>query len=250
MGLPENSIDDKSKSASNQINLLIPAYFYPGSDWDRLLTNTSDMPGRNYIIVNPDNGPGHRNDKNYEAAIDNFREKGGKVLGYVYTQYCKRNIKDVKKELKSWYSFYNIDGVFLDEQSNVPGEEKYYQNLYNSIKSINPELLIFGNPGTITHNSYLINNKKRVTDVICLFEEEANGDDFMKWLPPSWIFDYQNTNFAVLIHNAAVSFYKQYVDYAKSKNIGWLYITDMKLPNPWNRLPTFFEDLCEYIMRK
>ncbi|MBN2041996.1 MAG: spherulation-specific family 4 protein [Spirochaetes bacterium] len=247
---------DQSKKSfdinSDPINLLVPAYFYPGAEWDRLINKSSGIPGRIYIIANPDNGPGLKKDKNYETAIDKFREKGGKVLGYVYTQYSRRRFKEVKKDFKRWCSFYNIDGFFLDEQSSIQGEEKYYQDLYDEIKSENSDLAVFANPGTVTQENYLYNNRERITDVICLFENEPEHGEFLKWLPPSWIYNYQRNNFSVLLHsimqhNPDKMNYKQYVDYAKSKNIGWIYITDQTMPNPWSKLPDFFESMCDYI---
>jgi hypothetical protein len=229
------------------MRVLVPAYFYPGAYWDRLASQAFSMPEKIIAIAHASNGPGAAVDPNYINAIGNLRVNGGKVIGYVFTNYGKRPQNKVRKDIDLWFSFYTIDGIFLDQQAYTPGKEEYYQELYNYIKTINPQAFIVGNPGTDTIESYLFYNDNRVTDVLCFFETNTG---FLNWEPPSWIYKYKNTNFCVLPYNTSASEYEAITDYADVKNAGWVYCTDDVLPNPWDTLPDYFESFSDYVNTK
>jgi hypothetical protein len=203
------------------------------------------MPGRITAIANPGSGPGMFVDPNYTVAINNMRNAGGHIIGYVYTSYGSRPITDVKADIDLWYRFYTIDGIFLDQQTNTTGREAFYLDLYQYIKSKQSSSIIAGNPGTDTVETYLTNQGNRVTDILCIFETNAV---FLSWQPPLWCSNYTSDNFCTLPFGTPVAVYQSYVDHAASKNIGWVYCTDDDLPNPWDTLPTYFGELCDYVM--
>ena len=41
-------------------------------------------------ILNPASGPGEKRDPTYVSVVSKFRKAGGKVLGYIPTDYAKR----------------------------------------------------------------------------------------------------------------------------------------------------------------
>jgi hypothetical protein len=167
------------------------------------------------------------------------------VLGYVFTLYGSRDINDVKADIDSWYSFYNIDGIFLDEQAIDPGYEDHYLEIRNYIKAKRPAALVVGNPGIMPSETYLFNSGTRIMDVICIFENETG---YLEWEAPSWVFNYESDNFCVLTIETPEADQQLFSDYAASNNAGWIYHTDDSLdPNPWDVLTTYFEAMCDYI---
>ncbi len=221
---------------AHAVNILLPAYFYPSSDpnqsfWDEM-TAAAGQVGIT-AIMNPDNGPGSSVNSDYTTAVNVFRAAGGKVVGYAHTSYGARSQADVLSEVASYASFYNIDGIFLDEMSNTSVDFAYYQSLYSSIKSTNPGYRIFGNPGTNTLESYLT-----AADVLVTFENQTGYDTFT---PDTWTNNYTADHFAHLLYNvndkAAML---AYVALAADRNVGYLYITNDILTNPWDTLPQYW----------
>lgn len=232
-------------SAKGGMKILVPAYFYPGSDWDRMAAAAAKMPGRFYAIVNVNSGPGYNYNPSYFAAIKELQDSGGKAIGYVSTQYAARPIDSVKSYIDRWYSFYpSINGIFLDEQPNVSGKEWYYQQLYSYIKQKDSTALVVSNPGTNTLESYLVYNGQRVTDVICTYEDSTG---FVNWTPASWCSKYGQDNFYVISYNISGTNWLNVVKRASSMNVGWVYCTDLGGANPYAGLPSYFEQFSNYV---
>jgi len=229
------------------LRVMVPAYFDPpGGDWARMETQASKMPGRLWAIANPNSGPGSQLDPSYTAAIATMHADSGKVIGYVWTNYGAVAVGTVESQIDLWYQFYPaLDGIFLDGQSNVAGGEPYYLQLYTYIKQKNSGALVVGNPGTNTLESYLFYNGQRVTDVICIFETNVGFDS---WSPSSWTSKYSRDNFYVIAYNTTLSQLVGRVQRAASSNVGWTYLTDATLPNPYDALPAYFEEYCNYVV--
>jgi hypothetical protein len=117
--------------------------------------------------------------------------------------------------------------------------------IYNYIKQKNPKSLVVTNPGQNTIESYLFYNGQRIADVICVFEGNSGFDN---WLPASWQKKYSKDNFYVLPFNTLENQYASRIDKAKNLNIGWIYCTDDTGDNPWDTLPFYFENFCNYIV--
>ena len=229
------------------MRVMVPAYFDPpGSDWSRLEAQAAKMPGRLYAIANPNSGPGSRYDASYASAIATMHADSGRVIGYVWTNYGAVPAATVKSQIDQWYAFYPaLDGIFFDGQSNVPGQEPYYLSLYNYVKAKDSASLVVGNPGTNTIESYLFYNGQRVTDVICIFETNVGFDT---WPPPLWAHKYSRDNFYIIAYNTPAGQLVSRVQRAASSNVGWTYVTDATLPNPYDVLPAYFEDYCNYVV--
>lgn len=221
---------------AHAVNILLPAYFYPSSDpnqsfWDEM-TAAAGQVGIT-AIMNPANGPGSSANSDYTTAVDAFRAAGGKVVGYAHTSYGVRSQAEVLSEVASYASFYNIDGIFLDEMSNKSGDLAYYQSLYSSIKSTNPGYRIFGNPGTNTLESYLT-----AADVLVTFENQTGYDTYT---PDTWTNNYTADHFAHLLYNVTdEAAMLANVALAADRNVDYLYITNDTQPNPWDTLPHYW----------
>ena len=221
---------------AHAVNILLPAYFYPSFDpnqsfWDEMTAAAGQVDIT--AIMNPDSGPGPSVNSDYTTAVDAFRADGGKVVGYTHTSYGLRSQAEVLSEIASYASFYNIDGIFLDEMSNKSVDLVYYQSLYSSIKSTNPGYRVFGNPGTNTLESYLT-----AADVLVTFENKTGYDTYT---PDTWTNNYTADHFAHLLYNVTdETTMLANVALAADRNVGYLYITNDTLPNPWDTLPHYW----------
>lgn len=229
------------------LNVLVPAYFYPvaGSPWDRLTQTAGLHPGRVGAIGDPFNGPGPSFDPTYDAAFRAFRAAGGRLIGYVYTSYGNRSAALVKADIDSWYSWYELDGIFLDEMDNVPGaHESYYLDLADHVRMHQAQAWIVGNPGSSTSPGYLFQGSSAVTSALCIYE---GGSGFLAWQNDPWTEAYARRHFYALPYNTGGAGWQAAVDHAWSNHCGLVYVTDDVLPNPWDTLPAYFESMVQYV---
>src|SRR6266478_3074055 len=112
------------------MGIIVPAYFYPGSLWSSMDWAARRVPL--VAILNPNSGPGATQDPLYVAAVNSLRAAGGKVIGYVSTSYTTRVTNAVKTDIDLYFSFYAVDGIFLDELTNDSDTNhlNYYVGLY------------------------------------------------------------------------------------------------------------------------
>lgn len=240
--LNKSSDERGSVFSENQINIMVPAYFDPSLNpeyWKRLSEQAAEMPGRIYAIANPDNGPGSLKNQSYVDAINNFKTNGGLVLGYVPTGYGTRAISDVESYIDCWYQWYDVDGIFLDEQAGQyqPGFEEYYSKIYTYIKKNNQSLVV-GNPGGETRTTYI-----PITDVV--FRYENSGEKFLSAENGNWVNYFNRSQFGAFIYNSGL--WKDCIDAADRLNYGWIFVTNDILDNPWDSLPAYFEEMCDYL---
>jgi len=243
----EDAVKGTAGIDSLNMKVMVPAYFgASGNYWARMDSQAVKMPGRLWAIINVYNGPGTQYDASYGSAITNLQEDSGKVIGYVHSSYGARSIAEVETDIDTWYALYpSLNGIFIDEQANVSGQEPYYEQLYNYIKQKDSTALVVTNPGANTIPSYLFYNGKRIADVICIYETSPG---FETWIPSSWCKNYSRDNFYVITYNTSVSQYVSRSSRAALLNIGWIYCTNDNLPNPYDTLPPYFENFCEFLI--
>ena len=243
--VPRRFLRLRATLAPAAMKVLVPAYFYPvggSSDhWVKLAATAAKYPaGTIYAIANVNSGPDSGYDADriaYQRAIAAFRAAGGRVLGYVSTVYGTRAGKAATDDIDLWYSRYGVDGIFLDEQANTAAALPYYRALHDHIKAKGGEALVVANPGTTTLEGYLSLN-----DVTCVFETDGPSA-FPAWTPPSWTGNYPASKFYVLPYNASAADMPVFLARAAANNVGWIYVTDDTLNNPWDTLPSYFEAL-------
>jgi hypothetical protein len=227
-----------NRAAAGPLGALVPAYFYPvpGGYWDQLDSAAGQI--RLDAILNPNSGPGVSPDPNYVQAVNNLRTAGGKVLGYVYTNYGMRSLATVEADINTYVSFYAIDGIFLDQMTNDsdPAHLDYYASLYSYIEGLNSAYQVFGNPGTNTQESYLT---RPTADTLVIFENDTGYDTFT---PSPWVFGHDRSHFANLVLNVpSAAAMKIDLQLAFQRNAGWVFITDDDLPNPYDTLPSYWD---------
>ena len=149
------SIHTASASTQTATGLIVPLYSYPGSDWSNLVWAKQVNPNVPMVaIVNPSDGPGWYKDPNYVSGIDSLQSAGITVVGYVWTDYGARSVASAEADIAAYRDWYGVNGVYLDQMSNVPGYEWYYSTLNSYAKSIGMTLVV-GNPGASVPSSYI-----------------------------------------------------------------------------------------------
>jgi serine/threonine protein kinase len=231
--------DSPPAEASPHLRLLVPAYFYPGGDglkeWDRLI-DSADATGL-VAIVNPASGPGKEADRNFVQVMDRARTAGITLIGYVSTAHAKRPLPEVEADVERWVRFYpRVDGIFFDEQASGADQVDYYAALYDQARKLLPRALVVTNPGTLCAEEYL---SRPAADVACLAEVSKSFADYRV---PSWAGRYTANRFCALIRGITkAELMKEYIREMPDKAVGYCYITQTTGPNPWDRLPPYWE---------
>jgi hypothetical protein len=198
--------------------------------------------------MNPGNGPGTDITANadYTRAIDYCHGKKQRVIGYVYTDYGKRPIDQVKADIDKYFKLYKVDGIFLDEMSNraTKSLKAYYRTLYTytRAKTTGTETVV-GNPGAAASTAWQLGaarGTKRVADIVVTFEGTGKTYISSSWTQPSWIKDHSPTNFSHLVYAANDPEYLDVCQKSRLRNAGYLYVTNDTLPNPWDTLPPYW----------
>jgi hypothetical protein len=222
---------------ANATDILVPAYFYPNaapslSFWSDMTASLSQGVSIT-AIMNPNSGPSNTVNSDYTNAVDAFHAAGGKVIGYVSTQYGARDANAVLADVSAYKNFYNIDGIFLDEMNNIATTLPYYDNLRTSISAINPNYQVFGNAGTNTLQGYA-----SAADVLVTFENQTGYNTNM---PDAWTANYSASHFANLLYNVSTAADMQAaIALAVSRNVAYVYVTDDSGANPWDTLPSYW----------
>jgi hypothetical protein len=117
--------------------------------------------------------------------------------------------------------------------SNIAGNENYYKTLSNYAKA---KGLTFtaGNPGTDTLPRYI-----GTVDTLTIYE--GSGVPSLNYLSGGWHSNYGKHNFNFVAYGVQ-SLDQAYITSA-AKYVGYMYITNDNLPNPWDALPPYFEQL-------
>jgi hypothetical protein len=217
--------------------ILVPAYFYPSNDpnlsfWDEMTAAASQGVGIT-AIMNPNSGPSTAENSDYTNAVSAFRAAGGKVIGYVPTGYGARDASLVLADVSAYKSFYQIDGIFLDEMHNIASELTYYESLRTGISGIDVNYKVFGNAGTNTLEDYM-----HTADVLVTFENQTG---YTAYTPDSWTGNYTANRFAHLLYNVGTAADMQAaITLAASRNVGYIYVTNDNGANPWDTLPSYW----------
>jgi len=209
--------------------IMIPLYTYPGSTWTNVIAVEKANPGVPIVaIINPNSGPGAGMDPNYASGILSLQSAGVEVIGYVPTGYGSRSISEVESMVNQYRSWYPVTGIFFDEMSNVAGSESYYSTLNAYAKSLGFTYTV-GNPGADTIPSYV-----GTMDTIVIYENQ--GLPSLSSLE-GWHSNYAKGNFAMMAYG--VQSVNQSYPSITSPHVGYIYITNAQLPNPYDALPPY-----------
>ncbi|MCC0178664.1 spherulation-specific family 4 protein [Waterburya agarophytonicola K14] len=236
----------------NPPKILLPLYIYPNwyepenYSWSKVISAANQVPI--IAIINPNNGPdgGSPND-DYQKGLEDLKQADIPILGYVYTKYGDRPIIEVKQDIDLYATYYDLDGIFLDESASSAKQVDYYRDIYQYIKQKAGLDRVVINPGTHTDEQYSI---APATDTAVIFENYPQP--WLEYRPQDYTTKYDRDRFASLIHSVAdVATMKKYIDLAMERNIGYIYITDDSPNNsdgdPWNSLPSYWQEEVDYL---
>lgn len=209
-------------------------------------------------IINPNNGPNNAPpNSDYQQGIQDLHQAGVKTIGYVSSNYAKRDIQAVKADIDLYIDLFNIDGIFIDEAASTPDKIDYYQQIYRYIKSRSrsrhsdrqQDFNVIINPGVVVAEGYL---KQIAADTIVVFENDRQAWD--KYYPPGYARKYSSQHFAALIHTTADrNLMKSTIDRVAKYRFGYVYITSGSLTNPnhnpWGSLPEYWQAEVNYLQQ-
>jgi Spherulation-specific family 4 len=244
---------------ATKLRVLLPLYIYPNwydKDkylWKQVIKAAAKV--QIFAIINPSNGPDHAPpNSDYQQGIKDLHQVGVKVIGYVPSNYGKRDFQAIKTDIDLYLKYFNVDGIFIDEATSTKDKFNYYQQLYQYIKSAQqqgigatvPRTVII-NPGVDVDPIYF---SQPVADVTVIFENYQKI--WKNYQPPAYTNHYSAQHFAALIHTTANSkLMKSSLDRAIKHNFGYIYITsDSTEPpgnNPWDSLPDYWQSEVDYI---
>ncbi|WP_456480021.1 spherulation-specific family 4 protein [Nautilia sp.] len=207
--------------------IILPAYFYNQEIWDEVI----NAPGETgfLVIVNPDSGPGLREDPHYTSIIGALKESGKKPVGYVYTKWGERELNETKADIDKWIKFYPlIQGFFIDEAASGADKISYYETLYEYIKSKGDYFIVL-NPGTRCDSLYY-----NIADTIVVYEGEVGSFN------PAVCSDNPEKD-SVIIYGADEDEMKKVIN----AGCGYFYVTDDDGSNPYDSLPGYFYEEIE-----
>jgi Spherulation-specific family 4 len=226
-----------------KLQILLPLYIYPNwydkqkYVWKQVAIAAKKVPI--VAIINPNSGPNNAPPNlDYQQGIKDLLQAGVKIIGYVPSNYAKRDIKAVKADIDLYAKYFQVDGIFIDEAASSPDKLKYYQQVYQHIKSRSSDYRVIINPGVNIEDIYV---NKQVADTIVTFENDrSNWDNYRL---PTYTKKYPPQNFAALVHTTANRKY----------NFGYVYITDDSIHtanrNPWDTLPEYWQAEVNYIQK-
>jgi len=213
--------------------LAVPAYFYPGPQWDRLI---AAAPTVGMIIFNPASGPGQSADPQYTKAISDARAAGIVVLAYVYTDYGQRAAADVLDDIKRTYDFYAPSGIYLAEgpmEGDCGPLEAEYHAFADAARSRDPR-------------AYLAVGTRFCPTYVYFFdlmvEFARNWTEYQTYTPPSWMPAHSPERFCAFVDGVPAASASAALSLAVTNGAGWVFATDGSDPNPWGQLPSYFDD--------
>jgi hypothetical protein len=237
----------RASDSPHRLRLLVPAYIYPAGegkkDWRRLIDAASKVDI--VAIVNPSSGPGRERILDYSTIIAEASSRNVTLVGYVSTDYTKRTVTEAKIDVDRWVDYYpRIGGFFFDQQPREGQYASYYAELRDHARSKVPNALLITNPGVPCDEAYLV---QAVSSITCVF---ANFEGFETFELPASLRVFEPTRFAALPYNISTpDQMRTIVRDAIVKRIAYLYVSDAKPPNQWNKLPSFWEAEVEEVSR-
>lgn len=245
-----------------KLRILLPLYIYPNwydKDkyvWQQVVNAAKQV--SIVAIINPNSGPDRAPPNiDYQQGIQDLRQVGVQILGYVPSKYAKRDLHEIETDIALYTKYFHVDGIFIDEVATAPDKLSYYRQIYQYIKSqpqhlsstANLSYNVVINPGTDIDESFL---RQGAADTIVLFENRQKN--WTNYHPPAYVKKYSFQHFAALVHTTAnLNLMKSTVDRAVQNGFGYIYITndstDTANHNPWDSLPNYWQAQVNYIQQ-
>jgi len=210
----------------------VPAYGYPGTGlWERLV----ELPAGAVVILDPANGPGEGPDPRYEVSVAAVRSRGVRVFGYVDTDYGRRAAGAMVEDVRRYCEWYQPVGIFFDQTPAAASTSSAIVNASCRVREAGLALAINpGQPDIHPDDAELADHvvdfegtfdTYRATNFLAAWRHRYNPDKF-------WHLVYEVPDFNAMEEMATL---------ARERHAGLVYLTDASMPNPWSRLPTYWD---------
>ncbi len=185
------------------------------------------------VVINPASGPGTRQVRSYQRAVELMREAGTQVLGYVPTGYGDRDPAAVEADTDRYVKWYGVDGIFLDETAHSEDKLALYQELSRHVRASGTRLVVI-NPGVVPARAYF-----ELADIVVTFE--GRFADYARALRemPAWVSEIPSEQIAHIAYAASSADARAFD--ASSTGAGYVYATNGVAPNPWSAVPPYLE---------
>jgi hypothetical protein len=229
------------------LRILVPLYSYPNwydsasYRWPTVARAGAMVPIT--AIIDPANGPGANfPNSDYAHGMADLAAGGVTMVGYVYTSYGARSASLVKSDIDQYTNSPLVTGIFVDETASETNKLAYYRDLYTYIHSRTNFTTVIVNPGIHVAQEYL---SRPAADTAVIFED---GTGWTNYVPDAYVTNYTANLFSMLVYACAnAETMRTNVDLAVQRNMGWVYVTDDILPNPWDTVPAYWSNLVEYV---
>ena len=220
------------RAPSCKQQLVVPAYFYPGPTWTKVLTGQPRDLG---LIVNPSNGPGGAPDPLYTKTVARARKEHVLLYGYVDTRFTSTPVAAVEAQVNRYLDWYGIRDVFLDDASSSAAEIGYYRTITAYVRRLSPGAEVMLNPGDYPAPGYAA-----LEDRIVVFEDTYKP--FLRAKPPAWVAHHPSRMFVAIVSGVPASRRAQVLKLASSRHFQGVYVTDQSgdPASLYDRLPAYW----------
>jgi hypothetical protein len=261
--------------ARAELAALVPMYVYPAGSgltyWNQLDSSASKI--NIDAIVNPASGPGMVTDPNYVAAINNLiATPHGEAFGYISSNFGHASLSQVESDINGYITLYGgakFSGFFIDQMylhadlAGNPSTLSFYQSIYSYIKGLNPSYSVIANPGSPFLNGLSESQYLSTANQFVIFEGPnkapspgAPGFDAYPY-GLNWFQKYSSSRFANIVFDVPAdsgnpsqsAAMLSDLQKAYSLNAGSFFITDATLPNPYDHLPSYWDQEVAAISR-
>lgn len=192
-------------------------------------------------------------DDDYKNSLLDLTSAGVAVYGYVTSEHATIDVATVLGRVDIYNSFEKKpDGIFIDQAASEISKYSYYNELYLALrKKFGCKTKVFIAPGTSVDSIFYgptTDELTRAGDTIVLFDDDLKA--FMNDQFDDYILNKADSESCALIHSCPKENMTLVVDKAISANIGFIYVTDKIINNPYDALSSYFEDLVAYIASK
>lgn len=218
----------------------VPAYGYPGTGvWEQL----TRLPAGSFVILDPADGPGRSVDPRYLSALAPVAERGVRVLGYVDSNYGQRPLDEMADEIRRYQHWYQPSGIFLDQTPAAASANQAIRALAASLRSQRLPLVI--NPGQPDIDPA----DASLADHVVNFEGPLGV--YRRTRFPAWTQALEATKLWHLVYEVGdPAAMRRVAAMAQRRNAGILHITDARMPNPWERLPSYWDAELAHTSRR
>ncbi len=249
--------------AGAPLRILLPLYVYPddaalADEWARVAAASERVPIS--AIINPRDGPADPAHPTADCSADDARahrdgvavlRTGGadlRVLGYVPTGYLTDDgagAQAVRDAIALYAgSGYRVDGIFLDEASYEEENAAVYRQLCSYARSLGFTDVVL-NPGQPVHPAYFTGG---ACSTVVVFENPAAR--WPGYTLPHDLYGFGPDGLATLVlEQRGGADMRAAVDRTIERHLGQVYVTDDGGDNPWDRLPSYWDDEVAYVAR-